>query len=173
MSHPKAKIEERTIFQKKIKEYQRSNRAIIYIDESGFAHDMHRPYGYALKGQRCYGRHNWGARGRTNAIGALLGKKLLTISLFEQNINANIFNSWVNQDLIPKLPIESIIVMDNAAFHKSKSMQDQIKQAGHTLEYLPAYSPDLNPIEPKWAQAKAARRKHSCDIDSLFRDFSL
>jgi transposase len=50
--------------------------------------------------------------------------------------------------------------MDNAAFYKSKNMQEQIKQAGHILEYLPAYSPGLNPIEPKWAQAKSARRKH-------------
>jgi len=103
----------------------------------------------------------------------LLGKNLLTISLFEQNIDTNIFNTWVSEDLIPKLPIESIIVMDNAAFHKSKNMQEKIKQAGHILEYLPAYSPDLNPIEPKWAQAKSVRRKHFCDIDTLFRDFGL
>jgi len=86
------------------------------------AHDMPRTHGYALKGQRCYCRHDWGARSKTNAIGALLSKKLLTISLFEQNINTNIFNSWVSQDLIPKLPAGSIIVMDNAAFHKSKNM---------------------------------------------------
>lgn len=173
MNHPKAKIEERTIFQRKIKEYQEANRSIIYIDESGFANDMPRIHGYAPRGKRCYGKHDWGARGRTNAIGALLGKKLLTISLFEQNINSTIFNSWVSQDLIPKLPHESIIVMDNAAFHKSKNMQERIKQAGHTLEYLPTYSPDLNPIEPKWAQAKSVRRKHFCNIDTLFRDFDL
>lgn len=173
MNHPKAKPEERTIFQEKIKDYQEANRSIIYIDESGFAQDMPRTYGYALKGQRCYGKHDWGARGRTNAIGALFGKKLLTVSLFEQNINTDIFNSWVSQDLLPKLPTGSIIVMDNAAFHKSKNMQEQIKLAGHNLEYLPAYSPDLNPIEPKWAQAKSLRRKHSCDIDTLFRDFCL
>jgi transposase len=58
-----------------------------------------------------------------NSIGALFSTKLLTVSLFEQNINTAIFNSWVSQDLIPKLPIGSIIVMDNAAFHKGKSMQ--------------------------------------------------
>jgi len=50
-------------------------------------------------------------------------------------------------------------------------MQEQLKAAGHILEYLPPYSPDLNPIEHKWAQAKSARRKHSCDIDTLFKDF--
>ena len=53
---------------------------------------MPRTHGYTIRGTRCYGSHNWGARGRTIAIGALIGKKLLTISLFEENINANIFN---------------------------------------------------------------------------------
>ena len=63
--------------------------------------------------------------------------------------------------------------MNNASFHKGKPMQEEITNAGHTLEYLPAYSPDLNPIEHKWAQAKARRRKYQCDIDSLFREHCL
>lgn len=129
---------------------------------------MPRTRGYAVRGKRCYGTHDWGARGRTNAIGALFGQELLTLSLFEQNINTDVFNNWINQDLIPKLPPKSIIVMDNAAFHKSRDMQNTIKNAGHILEYLPPYSPDLNPIEHKWAQAKAIRRKYHCNIDQLF-----
>ena len=61
--------------------------------------------------------------------------------------------------------------MDNAAFHKGKAMQQQIKTAGHILEYLPPYSPDLNPIEHKWAQAKSKRRKYRCGIDELFKEY--
>jgi transposase len=45
--------------------------------------------------------------------------------------------------------------MDNATFHKRQDIQDAITQAGHSLVYLPPYSPDLNPIEKKWAQAKS------------------
>lgn len=138
-----------------------------------FAHDMPRTHGYAAKDQRCYGVQDWGARGRTNAIGALIGKELLTVSLFECNINTEIFNCWVEQDLIPKLPKNSVVVLDNATFHKSAKMKERISAAGHVLEYLPAYSPDLNPIEQKWAQAKSTRRKHDCSIDALFRDFAL
>jgi transposase len=169
--HPKAKEEERQAFQEKIKNYQEQNKSVVYIDESGFAHDMPRNYGYAVKGERCYGKHDWGARGRTNAIGALIGNDLLTVSLFDENINTEIFNGWAYQDLMPKLPKAAVIVMDNAAFHKSSEMKNIIESAGHILEYLPPYSPDLNPIEHKWAQAKSLRRKHSCDIDSLFKDF--
>jgi transposase len=47
--------------------------------------------------------------------------------------------------------------MDNATFHKNKLLQNEIKEAGHILLYLPPYSPDLNPIEQKWAQAKSLR----------------
>lgn len=140
------------------------------LDESGFAHSMPRTHGYALKGQRCFGTHEWGAKGRTNVIGALLAGTLLTVSLFETNINTEIFNAWVMQDLIPKLPPRSVVVMDNAAFHKSQAMQQTLDEAGHTLLYLPPYSPDLNPIEHKWAQAKAHRRKYQCPIEDIFNN---
>jgi len=124
-------------------------RPIIYLDESGFSHDMPRTHGYAERGHRCSGPEDWGARGRTNVIGALLGATLLTISLFSENINRNTFHAWMTQDLIPKLPANAVVVMDNATFHKRPDTQLAIRQAGHTLEYLPAYSPDLNPIECK------------------------
>ena len=60
--------------------------------------------------------------------------------------------------------------MDNASFHKNKLIEEEVKKAGHFLEYLPSYSPDLNPIEHKWAQAKSRRRKLKCDIDTLFKE---
>ena len=58
--------------------------------------------------------------------------------------------------------------MDNASFHKRVDILDAIEQTTGTLEFLPPYSPDLNPIERKWAQAKAIRRKYRCDVDTLF-----
>ena len=67
-------------------------------------------------------------------------------------------------------PDSSVIVMDNASFHKRNDMIEAIEQAGHQLEYLPPYSPDLNPIEKKWAQAKAIRRRTHCDVDTLFSE---
>ena len=63
--------------------------------------------------------------------------------------------------------------MDNAAFHKRQDIQDIIAKAWHQLEYLPAYSPDLNPIEHKWAQSKVLRRKSQCSIESLFNENTL
>lgn len=129
---------------------------------------MPRTHGYAPIGERCYGTQDWGAKGRTNAIGALLGKTLLTVSLFQATVNSTVFNSWLSQDLIPKLPCNSVVIMDNASFHKSEETRRLIESSGHTLLYMPPYSPDLNPIERKWAQAKALRRKTQYSIHDLF-----
>ena len=141
----------------------------MFLDESGFAHHMPRTHGYALKGLRCFGVCNWGAKGRTNVIGALLGSVLLTASVFQTTVNTAVFNAWLIQDLIPKLPEHSIVVMDNATFHKSADMVNALERSGHTLLYLPPYSPDLNPIERKWAQVKALRRKHGGSVEDLFK----
>ncbi|MGQ0527213.1 MAG: integrase core domain-containing protein, partial [Alphaproteobacteria bacterium] len=84
-------------------------RPIVYINESGFAHDMPRAHGYAAVGQRCYGLCDWHAKSRTNAIGALIGKALLTIGLFKTSINADIFTAWAQQDLLPQLPEKSVM----------------------------------------------------------------
>ena len=142
---------------------------IVYLDESGFAHDMPRTHGYATRGKRCYGVRDWGAKGRTNVIGALIGASLLTVSTFSTNINGDIFHRWMVNDLIPKLPDNTVVVMDNASFHKRQDTQEVLRQKGHTLEYLPPYYPDLNPIEHKWTQAKSIRRKTKCSINQIFQ----
>lgn len=146
---------------------------LVYVDESGFAHDMPRTHGYSTKGKRCYGVQDWGAKGRTNVIGALVGGVLLTLGLFQTTVNTLVFTAWVEQDLIPKLPPSSVVIMDNASFHKGERLQQALEKAGHTLLYLPPYSPDLNPIEHKWAQAKAVRRRVGGSIQDLFKNQKL
>ena len=70
----------------------------------------------------------------------------------------------------PKLPDRSVVVMDNATFHKQTELQHALTTAGHTLLYLPPYSPDLNLIEKKWAQLKSLRRKIGGSVvDALFQ----
>ena len=156
-------------FQSKIKQYKEQGKAIVFTDESGFVHSSPRTHGYSLKGKRCYGVHDWHPSKRTNVIGALVDKSLLTVSIFNCNVNTAIFNCWVEKDLIPKLPDDSVVVTDNASFHKSPHLKTILEEAGHILEYLPPYSPDLNPIESKWFQAKSRRKKYRCNIDTLFK----
>ncbi len=58
----------------------------------------------------------------------------------------DIFNLWLTQDFIPKLPSAAVLVLDNATFHKRADTRAAIEAAGHILEYLPSYSPNLNKI---------------------------
>jgi transposase len=139
------------------------------LDESGFAHDRPRTHGDAQAGKRCYGCHNGGAKGRTHVIAALLGSTLIAVTLLTGTIDANGFHQGAKPCLLPALPSTSVIVLDKATFHQRNDTQQRLKDAGHTLEYLPPYSPDLNPIEKKWAQKKSIRRQTQCSIDDLFK----
>lgn len=96
---------------------------------------------------------------------------MLNVCLFEGNINADVFYSWVTQQLLPSLPENAVIVMDNATFHKRSDSIEIIKSKGHDILFLPPYSPDLNPIEKKWAQAKSIRKKLRCDPFKLFEKY--
>ncbi len=166
--HPKADEVLRGAFLRKIEKYTREGRVIVYLDESGFAHDMPRTHGYSTRGERCYGVQDWHARGRVNVIGAIINNHLLTVCLFDCNIDSDVFYAWLTEDLIPQLPPNSVVVMDNAMFHKRLDMKQALEDAEHTLLYLPPYSPDLNPIEHKWGQAKAVRKQKRCSVSDLF-----
>ena len=148
--------------------YELIGKDIAYLDESGFAVDSPRTHGYAMKGERCYGQHNWHEKGRINAIGAIVGFQLIAISLWSGTINSDVFYAWTQEALLPALPQQSIVVLDGASFHKRSDIIEAIEEQGHTVRFLPSYSPDLNPIEKKWAQAKAIRRRDQCDPHELF-----
>jgi transposase len=166
--HAKASIQKRDEFTEKVNQLKAEGRPLVYVDESGFAVDMPRRYGYAPKGSRCLGIWNWHERGRINAIGALLEAGLLTIGLFTSTIDGPTFTAWLTQDLIPKLPPHAVVIMDNAKFHMLENTERLLKEAGHDLLPTPSYSPDLNLIEHTWNEKKALRRKTGCSIDELF-----
>ena len=166
--HPKACNLLRQIFSKTIAQHAAAHRSIVYLDESGFAQSMPRTHGYSPKGARCYGLHDWNAKGRINAIGAIIKNTFLTLTLVTGSVNADVFHAWVEQDLLPKVPSGTVLVMDNASFHKRSDTIKLIEKTGCIIEWLPPYSPDLNPIEHKWAEVKSIRRKERCSVDELF-----
>lgn len=169
LNHPKADDDLRRLFLEQLSEFKESDRAIIYLDESGFKSHENRPHGYSYKGKPCFGSYNWQLKNQTNAIGAIHNNQLFAIGLYDCNVNADVFYSWVTQLLLPNLPKNSVVVMDNATFHKRLDIQELINDAGHCILWLPPYSPDLNPIEKAWAWIKRKRKdwRLQC-IDTLF-----
>ncbi|MGX2974221.1 IS630 family transposase [Ursidibacter arcticus] len=155
--HPKANPDAVEEFLLSKQQYERTGRPIVYIDESGFKSQSYRPYAYAPRGQKCMGQYNWHLKNTTNAIGALYQNRLIAVGLYDFSINADVFHSWVKSVLLPELPPNSVLVMDNAAFHKRQDIQELIIQEGHTILWLPPYCPFLNLIEHTWAWIKHLR----------------
>ena len=133
---------------------------------------MPRTHGYSKRGQRCFGGHDWHAKGRINAIGASIDCAFLSVALCNGSINADVFYAWLTLDCLPTVKPETVMVMDNATFHKRAYMAQAIGNHGGVVAFLPSYSLDLNPIEPQWAQAKSARRKTQYSVDELFQNYA-
>jgi transposase len=69
-----------------------------------------------------------------------------------------VFQAYVRAILVPSLRPGDIVVMDNLGPHKNAQTVELIEQAGATVRFLPAYSPDLNPIEMMWSKVKTLLR---------------
>lgn len=73
--------------------------------------------------------------------------------------NTEVFQAYVRQILLPVLRPGDIVILDNLGAHKNEATLALIRQAGAEARFLPAYSPDLNPIEMMWSKVKALLRK--------------
>jgi transposase len=76
---------------------------------------------------------------------------------------------WLEECLLPQLQPEDVIVIDNASFHHSQTIEEIAADAGCELWYLPPYSPDLNKIELGWFVLKNWMRQR-WDEFKTFRD---
>jgi transposase len=129
------------------------------MDEAGIEQYIYREYAKSIKGQRVYGEISGKRYIRTSIISALnYENKLIAPFIFDGMTDTDLVLWWVKNILIRALPKNSIIIWDNASFHKSKSLKEILEEAGHTMIFLPAYSPDLNPIENKWHELKQRLR---------------
>jgi len=76
------------------------------------------------------------------------------------------FRAYVQAVLMPTLRPGDIVVMDNLSPHKSDPTLTLIAQVGAQVLFLPAYSPDLNPIEMMWSKVKQWLRSVEARTDA-------
>ena len=72
---------------------------------------------------------------------------------------AVVFETYVEKALAPNLRPGQVVVVDNLSAHKGDRIRALVEGRGCQLMYLPAYSPDLNPIEEAFAKVKGILRK--------------
>ena len=89
----------------------------------------------------------------------------------EAATDTEVFQSYVREVLCPTLRPGDIVIMDNLAAHKNETTLRLITQAGAKVRFLPAYSPDLNPIEKMWSKIKSLLRSAKArTIDALISE---
>ena len=119
---------------------------------------MARAYGRAAKGRRAAGKVPWGRWRRLTVLGALAAEGVLAAMSIAAATSTAVFSAFVEQVPAPALRSrpDAVVVMDNLAAHKAEAVRHALDRAGISYRYLPAYSPDLNPIEPCWSKLKAS-----------------
>src|SRR5271156_6412406 len=98
-------------------------------------------------------------RGPSRFLAALRCHRLTAPCVIDGPINGASFRAYVEQVLLPVLAPGDIVVMDNLGSHKGRAVRAAIRAAKAKLLFLPAYSPDLNPIEQVFAKMKTLLRK--------------
>jgi len=93
---------------------------------------------------------------RTNIIAGYCNGKFLADWCCPQTTNSVWFEFWFKEFLIPATPKYSTVILDNASFHREKQLRRLLRWKKIKLLFLPAYSPDFNPIEKQWANLKRA-----------------
>ena len=127
---------------------------LIFIDETWAKTNMTRTRGRSLKGTRLVARVPHGHWKTTTFVAALRSSGLTAPLVVDGAINGPIFLAYVQQQLVPTLSKDDIVVMDNLSSHKVVGVREAIEAVGAKIAYLPPYSPDLNPIETVFSKFK-------------------
>lgn len=134
-------------------------KRLVFIDETSASTNMTRRYGRAPQGERLVCKVPHGHWKTTTFIAALRHDRVTAPLALDGPMNGVSFKAYVEQVLAPTLKSGDIVFLDNVSLHKVDGVQQAIEACGASLYYLPAYSPDLNPIEQFFGKLKAILRK--------------
>jgi transposase len=135
---------------------------LVFPDECGVLTSMARLHGRGPRGERACGTVPCGPWARLSVLGALGREGVLAAMSAEAATSGVVFHAYLEQVLLPELrrsEPDAVLVMDNLGAHKTPRVRELLDGSGFPYRYLPSYSPDLNPIEPAWAQVKAELRR--------------
>jgi transposase len=132
---------------------------LVFIDETAVTTKMVRHYGRSPCGERLVASVPHGHWKTLTLVAALRIDRMTAPYAIDGAMDGPSFLAYVEQVLAPTLHRGDIVFMDNLRTHKIVGVREAIEGIGATLRYLPAYSPDLNPIEQAFSKLKAALRK--------------
>ena len=134
-------------------------RNLVFLDESSANTSLAQQNGWGRKGERISSFVPFGRWHTTTMICAIRHDGVFAPMILDGAMDEAAFLAYLEQDLIPALASDDVVVMDNLSTHKTKAVESALSAAGRRFLYLPPYSPDYNPIENMWSKAKAAIRR--------------
>jgi transposase len=162
-------------YNEKIKEVPKDKR--VYVDEAGFDTYLFRKYARSPRGQKVYEAVKGKKYHRTSIVAGKLGHKIIAPLEYNGTMHGEFFEVWFEKHLIPSLSEDTVIILDNASFHRKKRLYEIAECHKRKIIFLPPYSPELNPIEHFWHWLKktTADTLRSCsDLrTAIFEAFQL
>lgn len=131
------------------------NDVLYFVDESGFDHRLqNRDYGWAIRGQRAISRQSTIRGIRYSLIATATRWGLFDYIVLDGTTDGAKFFCYIFFVLFPRLPMNAVLVMDNASIHRTPLFSLVAEFVGLGIIYLPPYSPHLNVAELIFALLK-------------------
>lgn len=131
---------------------------------------MTRTRGRAPKGERLFSTAPFGKWQTQTFIAGLTCNDLIAPWVIRGAMDRTAFDTYIETQLAPVLEPGTVVILDNLATHKSPRAAEVLKEHGCWMLFLPAYSPDLNPIEMVFSKLKAhLRRIEARTFDQLIQ----
>jgi transposase len=134
-------------------------KKLVFVDEMGVHTSLAPIYGYSPTGERLQIPVPRNRGKNTTLLSSMSCCGMGPSSAVEGATTARVFETYIEKVLAPTLRAGQIVVMDNLSAHKAKRIRELIEGHGCELLYLPAYSPDFNPIEEAFSKIKGFLRK--------------
>lgn len=131
---------------------------LVFPDESGLKTNMTRLYGRSHQGSRCFDSTPCGHWETVTILSSVRLDGTTESPVFEGAVDRSMFDAYVKEIPAPTLRPGDIVIMDNLNAHKSPLACAEIEKCRAQMLFLPAYSPDLNPIEKMWSKVKQILR---------------
>jgi transposase len=131
----------------------------VFVDECSSNTSLAPLYGWARKGERAHQKAPRN-RGKNITLISSIGKErgMGASLVVEGSTNGTVFETYMEDVLLPTLQEGQVVVMDNLSAHKAERVRELIEAKGCVLIYLPPYSPDYNPIEQAFSKLKGYLR---------------
>jgi transposase len=132
---------------------------LVFVDEMGTHTSLAHLYAYAPVGERAFFKIPRNRGKNTTLLTSLHQGGMGPSMAVEGPTTSRVFETYVERVLAPALRPGQVVVMDNLGAHRPRRIRELIEGRGCDLIYLPAYSPDLNPIEEALSKIKHLLRK--------------